>query len=104
MTLPQMPAGLTPRGGTPEFTEKTLPGALKSDHSLPAGRWGRLHVLEGRVIFIDDSSGERYQLVGPCEFDIPPQAVHHLELDGPLTCRVDFFGDEIPARPDSEAL
>ncbi len=103
MTRSQMPEGLTPRGGTPEFTEATLPGALKSDHSLAAGRWGRLHVLEGRVIFVDDSSGERFQLVGPCEFDIPPEAVHHLELDGPLSCRVDFFGEEKPPKPNNEA-
>jgi hypothetical protein len=54
-------------------------------------------------VFVDRASGARYQLVGPCEFEIAPEAVHHLELDGPLRCRVDFFGAEKPPKPSGEA-
>ncbi len=37
-----LPAGLTPAGEALEFTERTIPLALRREHELAAGRWARL--------------------------------------------------------------
>lgn len=88
---PRLPAGLIPCGSSRTFTLETLPAALQADHSLRAGRWGLLQVLEGTVSFVDIASGEVLRLSAPAAHPIAPQARHHLRTEGPFSCRIDFF-------------
>ena len=69
-----------------------MPDALLNEHSLGAGRWGVLHVLEGAVDFVDLETGQEHHLQAPLEWTIAPERKHHLRLGGPVRCRVDFFG------------
>lgn len=82
---------MTPYKTTPVFDEATLPDAIRSAHSTKAGVWGLLRVLEGeaRLILHDP---RREVVATPAEpAPIPPQAVHHVELTGPVRLRVEFY-------------
>ena len=38
-------------GKTAEFTEETIPDALRASHQTKAGTWGRIVVVEGRLLY-----------------------------------------------------
>lgn len=76
---------------TPEFDETTLPAAIRNAHDTKAGVWGLLRVIEGgaRLVFHDP---RREVAVTPDRPGvIAPQAVHHVETDGPVRLRVEFY-------------
>ena len=76
---------------TEVWTEQTLPAAIRSAHSTKAGTWGLLRVLEGevRLVWEDGSGSERVSPAQPGL--IPPQALHHVETDGPARMQVEFY-------------
>lgn len=78
---------------TQVWDQDTLPAALRGEHSTKAGTWGVLRVLEGevRLIFRDATAPVRVAPGAPAL--IPPEAVHHVELDGPMKLQVEFHRD-----------
>lgn len=84
---------------TPIFDEDMLPAAIRNANSTKAGVWGMLRVLEGRadLVFHDPA---RTLTVAPGQPGlIEPEAVHHVETDGPVRLEIAFFR----ARPDPDA-
>lgn len=82
---------IEPYKTTPVFDEVTLPQAIRNAHNTKAGVWGLLRVLEGKVrlVFHDPASTVRVTPETPAP--IPPEAVHHVELDGPMRMQVEFY-------------
>ncbi len=76
---------------TPEFDAASLPQAIREAHSTKEGVWGLLRVLEGaaRLVFHDPAREVRATPDSPAM--IPPQQLHHVELDGPVRLRVEFY-------------
>ena len=75
---------------TPVWDQNTLPAAIRHEHSTKAGTWGVLRVLEGEVALVFKDSAASVQ-VTPCSPAlIPPEAVHHVELNGPMKMQVEF--------------
>ena len=91
MKKDSIPPGLEPAGNSLEFTESTIPDALLYEHSLAAGRWGVLNVIEGSLRFVDLEKGEEHTVSAPGQIAIRPEAPHHVALDGEVRCRIDFF-------------
>lgn len=87
-----MPDGVTCYKSTPEFTEQTVPAALRRDHTTGAGVWATLNVLEGTLHYcITEPAPERH-LLHPGEHGvIEPQMKHYVEIGGPVRFRVDFY-------------
>ncbi|MEZ5688501.1 MAG: DUF1971 domain-containing protein [Caenibius sp.] len=80
-----------PYKSTPVFDESTLPDAIRSAHNTKAGVWGLLVMLEGEVdlVFHDPRRIVRATPAQPAP--IAPQAVHHVETDGPMQMKVEFY-------------
>lgn len=76
---------------TPLFDECSLPAAIRSNHSTKEGVWGLLRVLEGsvRLHFAEPPKSVFVDPDHPAL--ITPQAVHHVEVTGPMKCRVEFY-------------
>ena len=85
-----------PYKATPVFDQDSLPQALRNAHNTKAGVWGLLRVLEGevRLVFHEPAREVAVTVGTPCE--IPPQALHHVEVDGPMRMQVEFYRE----RPD----
>ncbi|RED16002.1 DUF1971 domain-containing protein [Parasphingopyxis lamellibrachiae] len=88
-----MPA--KPYRSTPIFDENSLPSALRRDHSLKAGAWGRLNVLSGALRYTVSETGEALVLEAGHSTTILPEQLHFVEPLGPVEMRVDFY-DEPP--------
>ena len=86
-----LPDGLIRVGGTPEFTQDTIPDGLRAAHALAPGRWGLLHVLEGRLVFVDEVTGADEVMTAPDSRAILPELRHHVRVAGPVVCRIDFY-------------
>lgn len=76
---------------TPVFDQDTLPEAIRSAHNTKPGVWGLLRVLEGEVRLVFHEP-ERVVEVTPAKpAPIPPEAVHHVEVTGPMRMQVEFY-------------
>lgn len=84
-----------PYRSTPIFDETTLPLALRSDHSLKAGAWGLIQVLEGQVRLTYATPPSEIVLSPGTPGRIAPEQVHSIEPLGPMRMRVDFY-DQAP--------
>ena len=75
---------------TPVWDQHTLPTAIRHEHSTKAGTWGVLRVLEGEVTLVFQDSASSVQVTPSSPALIPPEAVHHVELKGPMKMQVEF--------------
>lgn len=84
----------TPYKSTPVFDETTLPDAIRNAHSTKEGVWGLLVVEQGVVslVFHEPQRAIRVRPGSPAV--IPPQALHHVETQGPMQMRVEFYPEE----------
>lgn len=102
---PVWPSDLTAYKRTPEFSETTVPAALLRDHATKDGVWARLHVLDGRLRFVDqEGSGEL--ILDPGVHDVIfPNRLHHVAPIGQVRFFVEFcrLSKEVAADPDADA-
>lgn len=93
---------LAPRGELPggsavyrrigPFDAQTLPAGLRAEHRLKEGTWGLLDLTEGQLRFVwDDEEGGANELSAPMSLVVPPQALHHVEGDGPFALTIAFL-------------
>ena len=94
----ELPAGLQVTRTAGPFDQDAIPPALRKDHVVGEGRWGRLRVLEGDVGFVmaTDPPMELQLRAGDVQA-IPPGITHHLVVEQPAVVAVDFL---VPATPD----
>ncbi|MET1755659.1 DUF1971 domain-containing protein [Novosphingobium sp. RD2P27] len=85
-----------PYKSTPVFDAHSLPDAIRNAHSTKAGVWGLLRVLEGRVSLIFHDPERVVEVTPDNPAAIPPEAVHHVETDGPMRMQVDFYRSQPP--------
>jgi tellurite resistance-related uncharacterized protein len=76
---------------TPVFDEQSLPQAIRSAHSTKEGVWGLLRVLEGEVRLVFHDPARELRVTPESPAPIPPQDVHHVEVDGPMRMQVEFY-------------
>lgn len=81
---------------TPVFDQDTLPDAIRNAHNTKEGIWGVLRVLEGEARLIFHESAREVHVTPERQGLIPPQAVHHVEIIGPVRLQVEFYRE----RPD----
>lgn len=90
MTAPPWPEDATPYRRTPEFTETTVPAGLLRAHATRPGTWARLHVLSGRLAFLDLADGRRLELGPGIHPLIHPQRPHEVAPLGAVRFLVEF--------------
>ena len=98
--IDRIPPGLVPSSGSLEFTQDTIPEALQREHALGEGRWGVLHVFEGRLRFVNLVSGEERVATAPDLITIHPRVPHKVAAEGPVRCRIDFFREPEAGRTE----
>jgi tellurite resistance-related uncharacterized protein len=76
---------------TPVFDEVTLPEAIRSAHSTKPGVWGLLRIIEGEARLVFHEPSRTVEVTPDSPGLIVPEAVHHVELGGPVRLRVEFY-------------
>ncbi|WP_416899303.1 MAG: DUF1971 domain-containing protein [Minwuia sp.] len=89
---------LKPYRETPVFDRGNVPAALLSDHSIKAGTWGRLEVLDGEVRYAEAGfPGRDVAVRAGGSLMIPPTAPHRVSLSEDARFRVVFLKPVSPA-------
>jgi tellurite resistance-related uncharacterized protein len=89
--------GPAPYRRTRSFSQDDLPSALLGEHTTRAGVRAEVVVESGGVHLVFPGPPERRVHVRPgAPGRIPPEEVHHLELDGPVQLHVAFFHAPAP--------
>lgn len=90
--LKPLPGDVLPYSRTPEFSETTVPEALRARHDTKAGVWGRIHVLEGRLRYrILEPQPEEHVLAPDRPGVVEPQVPHEVEPLGAVRFFVEFL-------------
>ena len=76
---------------TPIFDETSLPEAIRNAHSTKAGVWGLLRVLDGEVELVFHDPHREVRVTPGYPAPIPPEAIHHVEVLGPMRMQVEFY-------------
>ncbi len=84
----------TPYKSTPVFDEASLPGAIRNAHSTKDGVWGLLVVERGVVSLVFHEPRRTVTVRPGSPAVIPPQALHHVETQGPMQMRVEFYREK----------
>ncbi len=79
---------------TPDFDQDSLPEAIRNAHSTKAGTWGLLVVSEGAARLVFDEPGREVEVSPGNPGVIAPQAVHHVEVNGPVRLHVEFYKEK----------
>ena len=79
------------------FDEKTLPDALRREHSTKAGVWGLVRVLQGELWLRFADGREQLLKAGETGL-VGPQEVHWAEPVGRVQIQIGFY-DEPPRQP-----
>ena len=87
----EMPDDFAAYRKTAEFTEKTMPTGLLNDHSTKPGVWGKIHVIEGSLMYCVDALGSKFEISPGAPGIVIPEVKHHIEPIGPVTFFVEFY-------------
>ena len=81
---------------TPTFTETTVPKGLTRRHATKKDVWGRIVVVEGRLLYRVLEPKLTEEVLTPAQFGvIEPEAPHEVEPLGDVSFYVEFL-----RRPD----
>lgn len=87
-----LPSGLVPYRRTREFSESTIPSALRRRHTTKPGVWGRIRVIEGSVVYrILEPRPEEHILLPDRSGIVEPEVPHELEVRGHVRLYVEFL-------------
>ena len=87
-----LPEGVVRYGGTPEFSEGSIPASLLRSHRTKAGTWARIVVLEGRLFYrILEPEVEEIELSPERPGIVEPDVAHEVEARGCVRFRVEFW-------------
>ncbi|MFC2953340.1 DUF1971 domain-containing protein [Marinicaulis aureus] len=97
MMLQRLPDGLVKYGGTPVFTEKTVPVKLLRAHDTKPGVWGNLVVLDGALDYVIPGPPEETARIKAGDSGIiEPEVKHYVRPLGPVSFHVDFYRTAAP--------
>jgi tellurite resistance-related uncharacterized protein len=87
-----LPADATPYQRTREFSESTVPDALRRRHTTKPGVWGRIRVVEGRLRYrILEPQVEEHVLSADVPGIVEPGVPHQVEPLGAVRFYVEFL-------------
>ena len=86
-----LPKDVVAYSRSPEFTETTLPAALRRQHSTKAGTWALIHVLEGEVVYRIYDPASEMTLAPATPGIVRPEQLHEVEPIGPMRMYVEFY-------------
>jgi tellurite resistance-related uncharacterized protein len=100
MTMATIPDNVVPYYQSPEFSETTLPSALRHEHRTKPGVWARIRVITGSVRYRILGGEAEHELARDPELLTPgrdgivePEVLHRLEVDEPVSLYVEFLRD-----------
>jgi len=76
---------------TRHYTDRTVPGMMKHDHSIRAGVWGKIVVERGEVQYVIDGDDEVYTLTVDEPGVIEPLVKHRITPQPNSKFYIEFY-------------
>lgn len=76
---------------TKVFSNETVPEALKKNHKIIPGSWGRLVIQEGELILKFNNKNESFLITKTRPGIIEPEVMHFIELKGKVSFYIEFY-------------
>ncbi len=76
---------------TADFTEATVPAALRKDHATKAGVWARIVVADGRLCYRVPALDRTFELTPGTVGIVLPEVPHSVEPLGAVRFHVEFL-------------
>lgn len=76
---------------TVDFTEATVPAALRKDHATKPGVWARIVVADGRLRYRVDALNRTFELTAGAVGIVLPAIPHHVDPIGAVRFHVEFL-------------
>jgi len=91
--MPRLPESAAVYGEVGPFDQDSVPPGLLKDHRTKNGTWARIVVSEGRLRYIieRDQRPNGWSLRPGIHGIVAPEEPHHVELDGPVTFRLELL-------------
>lgn len=87
-----MPQSVSAYKRTKIFTENTIPKGLLQDHSTMEGTWGKIVVLEGRLLYVIQSDPPEEVILDPTTFGVvEPTILHFVKPLDKVSFYVEFY-------------
>ena len=87
----EWPENLAVRRRTSEFDETSVPAGLLRDHTTKRGVWGRIHVLEGALVYRVGAPIHRaITIAAGASAIVVPEVRHHVEIEGRARFLIEF--------------
>jgi tellurite resistance-related uncharacterized protein len=87
----EIPEGFVAYKRTAEFTEQTVPEALRKDHSTKEGVWAKIRVGEGKLRYRIPALGAEMELSEDKIGIVLPEILHSVEPLGHVRFFVEFY-------------
>lgn len=90
--MKSLPANVVPYQRTREFSESTVPDALRHRHTTKPGVWGRICVLQGSLRYrILEPLPEEHTLSAESSGIVEPEIPHEVEPLGRVRFYIEFL-------------
>jgi tellurite resistance-related uncharacterized protein len=97
---PLLPEGLEYVRTTDVFDQHDHPKGLLRAHRVAGGVWARLVVHTGELGFVFEDHAEDLRRISAGDHVvIPPQRLHHVVIDGPVTFSIEFHREAAAPGP-----
>jgi len=85
-----IPEGYVAERRTPEFTQDTMPAALRQGHETMRGAWATINILEGRLRYLVEDPPSESILEPGQPGVVEPGVRHRVEPLGPVRFYLEF--------------
>ncbi len=89
--MKSLPENVVAYKKTPEFNESTIPNGLLNNHQTKVGVWGKIVVLEGRLLYTINVSKEAIELDKSTFGVVEPGVLHQVKALGKVRFYVEFY-------------
>lgn len=89
--MKEIPENASAYNKTRHYTDQSVPGMMKNDHSVRAGVWGKIVVERGEVLYMIDGDDETYTLSKDNPGVIEPMVKHRIDPQPSSKFYIEFY-------------
>jgi tellurite resistance-related uncharacterized protein len=86
-----MPEDFATYRKTAEFTERSIPKGLLTEHSTKPGVWAKIHVTQRKLIYHIEALRAKFEISRGAPGLVIPELKHHIEPVGTVSFFVEFY-------------
>lgn len=93
--MKSLPSNVLVYKKTNVFNESTVPKGLLKDHNTKSNVWGKINVIEGKLLYVIQTNPVEEVILSPDIFGVvEPEVLHYVKPLGPVKFFVEFLKEK----------